>query len=89
MTRAIRQFVFLSCLAGVFGTGAAAQTLTVGPFTIEAVERKIGAGGFPNTSGNPFKRTPVTTYRVLHKGKPGALPGAPMTRRVETKIRTP
>lgn len=75
MTRAVRQFVFLSWLAGVFGTGAAAQTLTVGPFTIEAVERKIGAGGFPNTSGNPFKRTPVTTYRVLHKGQAVELPG--------------
>lgn len=45
MTRAVRHSVFFSWLAGVFGDGAAAETLTVGPFTIEAVERKISAGG--------------------------------------------
>jgi hypothetical protein len=66
----------ISWLTGVFGHGpAVADTLTVGPFTLESVERKISAGGFPNTSGNPFKRAPVTTYRVLHKGKPIVPPG--------------
>lgn len=63
-------------LAGWLGPGTAAeQVVTAGPFTIEAVERKVGGGGFPNTSGNFFKRVPVTTYRVLHKGKPVAIPG--------------
>ncbi len=67
--------MFLTWLAGVFGPGAAAQALTAGPFTIETLERKIGAGGFPNTSANPFKRTQVSTYRVLHKGQAVELPG--------------
>lgn len=67
----------LSGLAGLLGVdAAAAESVTVGPFTVEAVERKVGAGGFPNTSGNPFKRKPVTTYRVLHQGKPVRPPGA-------------
>ncbi len=67
--------MFLTWLAGLFGTGAVAQTLTAGPFTIETLERKIGAGGFPNTSANPFKRTQVSTYRVLYKGQAVELPG--------------
>lgn len=77
MKKVVRHMAFISWLASVFGHGVAgaADTLTVGPFTLEAVERKIGAGGFPNTSGNPFKRAPVTTYRVLHKGTPVVPPG--------------
>lgn len=47
--------------------------MTVGPFTVQAVERRVGAGGYPNTSGNPFRRTPVTTCRVLHQGVPALL----------------
>lgn len=67
---------FTAGLAGSLGPGMAAEnTQTVGPFTIEAVERKASRGGFPNTSGNFFKRVPVTTYRVLHKGKPVPIPG--------------
>jgi len=78
MNPVLRFMALASWLAAALGTGsAAAQVLTVGPFTIEAVERKIGAGGFPNTSGNPFKRTPVTSYRVLHKGQPVLPPGSP------------
>lgn len=53
-----------------------AQTVETGPFRIEAVERRVAAGGFPNTSGNPFRRTEITTYRVLFRGQPVALPGA-------------
>ena len=77
MIKVVRHMALVSWLAGVLGHGVAgaADTLTVGPFTLEAVERKIGAGGFPNTSGNPFKRAPVTTYRVLHKGTPIVPPG--------------
>jgi hypothetical protein len=79
MNQALRKLMTTSWLAGVLGLAgsgcALAETLTVGPFTVEAVQRKIGAGGFPNTSGNPFKRVAVTGYRVLHKGKPVPLPG--------------
>ena len=72
----MRQRLLVSWLVGVFGASAAcADTLTVGPFTVEAVESRVGAGGFPNTSSNPFKRTSVTTYRVLHKGVPVVPPG--------------
>lgn len=81
MNKVVRHMALISWLAGTFGHGvAAADTITVGPFTVEAVERKIGAGGFPNTSGNPFKRTSVTTYRVLHKGKPVVPPGTTVDR---------
>lgn len=72
----VRKMALISWLTGAFGfSSAVADTLTVGPFTLEAVERKISAGGFPNTSGNPFKRRPSTTYRVLHRGKPVVPPG--------------
>ena len=84
MNKVMRQMALLTSLVAWFGPGTAADdTVTVGPFTVQAVERKVGAGGFPNTSGNPFRRTSVTTYRVLHKGLPvvpaGATPdqGAP------------
>lgn len=63
-------------LLGLFGAGqAAAQTWTVGPFTVEAVERRLSSGRFPNISGNPFERTSITNFRVLHKGKPIVPPG--------------
>ena len=32
--------------------------------------KRIGAGGFPNTSANPFARTSVTNFVLKHKGKP-------------------
>jgi hypothetical protein len=76
ITRVVRHMALISWLAGTFGNGlAVADTLNVGSFTLETVERKIGAGGFPNTSGNPFKRTTVSTFRVLHEGKPVVPPG--------------
>jgi hypothetical protein len=81
MNRSIRQGVLASWLAALVGasgaSGPSSDTLTVGPFTVQAVERKVGAGGFPNTSGNPFRRTPVTGYRVLHKGVPVLPAGSP------------
>lgn len=52
-----------------------AQTVDAGPFRIEAVVSRVAAGGFPNTSGNPFRRTEITTYRVLFRGQPVPLPG--------------
>jgi hypothetical protein len=72
----VRMMALIAWLTGTLGLNSAvADTLTVGPFTLEAVERRISAGGFPNTSGNPFKRRPGTTYRVLHRGKPVVPPG--------------
>jgi hypothetical protein len=40
-----------------------------GPFEIETRIKRIGAGGFPNTSSNPFERTEVTEFRLYHRGK--------------------
>ncbi len=54
-----------------FGKALAADpALVVGPFTIEAGTGRISAGGFPNTSSNPFARKTVSSYRVLYKNKP-------------------
>src|SRR4030095_10033499 len=41
-----------------------------GPFEISTVMKRIGAGGFPNTSANPFARTSVTNFTLKYKGKP-------------------
>lgn len=77
MTGSLQIMACMSFLAGLLGLNPAAadDVLDLGPFRIEAVERRISAGGFPNTSGNPFKRVPVTTYRVLHQGQPVVPPG--------------
>lgn len=40
-----------------------------GPFEIEMRVKKIAAGGFPNTSANPFERREVTEFRAYHRGK--------------------
>jgi hypothetical protein len=56
------------------------HTWTVGPFTVEAVERKISSGRFHNISSNPFERTSITNFRVLHKGKPIVPPGTQVER---------
>lgn len=75
MPRPIRCLCWLAALLG--GGHTLAAPVGVGPFTVEAVGRRVGAGGFPNTSANPFDRTLVTTYRVLHKGVPVVPPGGP------------
>ena len=49
---------------------ADAERFTSGPFEIATVMKRIGAGGFPNTSANPFARTSVTNFTLKHKGKP-------------------
>ncbi len=46
-----------------------AERETHGPFAIEARTRKVGAGGFPNLSGNPLERTDVSAFRLYHGGK--------------------
>lgn len=40
-----------------------------GAFEIEMRVKKISAGGFPNTSANPFERREVTEFRAYHRGK--------------------
>ena len=68
----LRSVLAMSCLCSlVFGNARAADPAFVaGPFTIEAGKARISAGGFPNTSGNPFARKTVSSYRVRHHGKP-------------------
>jgi len=34
------------------------------------VPTTIGAGGFPNTTSNPFRRTTISMFRVTYRGKP-------------------
>lgn len=48
---------------------ADAERFTSGPFEISTVMKRIGAGGFPNTSANPFARTSVTNFTLKYKGK--------------------
>lgn len=40
-----------------------------GPFEIQTLVKRISAGGFPNTSSNPFERAEVTEFRLYHRGK--------------------
>lgn len=60
---------FAGLLSGC-GTTAQHETLQHGPFEIVAEGRRISAGGFPNTSGNPFRTMEVTSFRVNYQGKP-------------------
>lgn len=62
----------LPALLAACGIGHAAQreTLQHGPFEIVAEGRRVSAGGFPNTSGNPFRTLEVTSFSVRHQGKP-------------------
>lgn len=43
---------------------------TMGPLAIHTWIRKVSAGGFPNTSGNPFKTTEVSVFRITAAGEP-------------------
>jgi hypothetical protein len=70
-----RQALGLGLALSLGPRAARAQAVEAGPFRIEAVESRVAAGGFPNTSGNPFRRTEITTYRVLHLGRPVPVPG--------------
>ena len=65
----LRAVIGISLLLMVAGTSAKEAVSEAGPFRIETVEKSISAGGFPNTSGNPFRRTKVTAFRVTHRGK--------------------
>jgi hypothetical protein len=72
-----RACVFLLILASCTPRSATPplETITVthGPFEIVASGRRIGAGGFPNNSGNPFATVEVTGFTVKHDGKPVAI----------------
>jgi hypothetical protein len=68
---------------------AGAPPVTAGPFTIETNVRRISAGGFPNTSGNPFATQPTTDYAVRLRGKKIAIPladGRPLDRFWEARV---
>jgi hypothetical protein len=58
-------------LAGLFNSSRAAEVerFASGPFEIITVIKRIGAGGFPNTTANPFARTSVTNFTLKYKGK--------------------
>ena len=67
-----RLLAALPALMAACGVGSATQreTLQHGPFEIVAEGRRVSAGGFPNTSGNPFRTMEVTSFSVRHQGKP-------------------
>lgn len=53
---------------------SAAPALQHGPFEILMSTHRIGAGGFPNTSANPFNSTKVSFFEVRLAGKRVDLP---------------
>lgn len=54
-----------------FGSAhAASPPVVAGPFEIQLVPTRIGAGGYPNTTMNPFRTTTISRFRVKHRGKP-------------------
>jgi hypothetical protein len=63
----------VSLCAAVLAVGsahAAPQPVVAGPFEIHLVPTRIGAGGFPNTTMNPFRTTTISRFRVMYRGKP-------------------
>lgn len=62
----------LLALGAAAGCGGPAQREVIqhGPFEIVAEGRTVSAGGFPNTSGNPFETTEVTSFAVHYQGRP-------------------
>ena len=50
--------------------GLPAGTVVHGPFEIVASVKRISAGGFPNTSGNPFVKREVSEFELRWRGKP-------------------
>jgi hypothetical protein len=63
----------VSLCAAVLAVGsahAAPQPVVAGPFEIRLVPTRIGAGGFPNTTMNPFRTITISKFRVIYRGKP-------------------
>ncbi len=54
----------------VLAGNAAAETTvaTFGPFEIQTESKRLSSGRFPNISGSPFEKMPVSTHRVNHQG---------------------
>ena len=67
----LRAFWSLCSAVFTFGTAhAASPPVVAGPFEIQLVPTRIGAGGYPNTTMNPFRTTTISRFRVKHRGKP-------------------
>jgi hypothetical protein len=45
------------------------RTTSAGPFDVVMRPTKIGSGGFPNRTSNPFARVTVTVFDVRYRGK--------------------
>ena len=61
--------VLALCGFSLFGGPKSIARESRGPFEIETLVKRISAGGFPNTSSNPFERAEVTEFRLYHRGK--------------------
>lgn len=80
----MRRLTSIVAAIGVFATGVAGVSarqrpppvVTHGPFEIVLETRRIGAGGFPNTTMNPFRKTEVSDFVVRYQGKPVTVPAA-------------
>jgi|GEM_PF-693379 len=53
-----------------------ADRLDVGPFQVRAEPWRISAGGFPNTTANPFRKTEVTAFELRYRGVPVGVPAS-------------
>lgn len=67
--------LLLPLLGAVSAAPEPVPTLPHGPFDIAMHTRRIGAGGFPNTSGHPFRTTPISEFEVRLRGQPVQVPG--------------
>src|SRR5262245_42962540 len=67
----MRRALSLLCAVGVTvgAAHAASPPVVVGPFEIHLLATRIGAGGFPNTTMNPFRTTTISRFRVTYRGK--------------------
>src|SRR5439155_26127973 len=71
-SRSMLRALWSLCSAVVtFGSAhAASPQVVAGPFEIQLVPTRIGAGGYPNTTMNPFRTTTISQFRIKHRGKP-------------------
>lgn len=74
-----------ACAATGTARAASSDRLDVGPFQLRAEPWRISAGGFPNTTANPFRKTEVTAFELRYRGVPVGVPAfnsaaSPVTR---------